>query len=266
MAGETVEPTEFNGEIAPEVEVDGVLPSDEPKVVESDDWVKENTSENGKLFGQFDDMQSALEHYRKQEVTHTNNMRDIKNEQKSKQEEGKSIQADLQAEQTRQDTLVSISTSLTDNSMQFTDEMITELETAGISQAEAKVVAYEAKETIEANYTVLGGKEAYDETMEFGATIYDEAQQASIMNSIKNNQVSPEFRELALLGLKAKMGGEITPTRVAGRSANEPSVAGYTDFSELSKDRQASKRDPSVRAKYLKKLSLTDDKVLSLYG
>jgi len=269
MAGEEVVQTEFVGDLNPETVEDVTLPSEETEVKSSDDFIKENTSENGKLFGQFDDMQSALEHYRKQEITHTNNMREIKNEQKSKQEEVQSVQADLEQEQAKQNTLVDISQELLDNGMSFSDDMTAKLEEAGVSKAEAQVAAYQAKEITESNYAISGGKDSYMADMEYATTIYDEAQQAGIMNSIKNNQVTPEFRELALLGLKYKQGITTHPEgqapRVSGRSVNEPSVQGYTDQAQLFADRRASKKNPVMKAKYLAKLALTDDKVLTLH-
>jgi len=271
MVGEANTQTEFVGDLNPEVTADVNLPSEETQVQPSEDWVKENTSENGKIFGQFDDMQSALEHYRKQEITHTNNMREIKNEQKAKQEEVQSVQADLEQEQTKANVLSSMSQELLDNGMVFTDDMSTKLEEGGLTKAEAQVAAYQAKEITESNYAVLGGQEQYNQAMEYATTIFDEGQQKSIMDSIKNNNVSPEFRELALLGLQSKMGGtqpsgeEGQSPRVSGRSVNEPSVQGYTSQEELFADRRASKRNPAMKSKYLAKLALTDDKVLSLH-
>ncbi len=265
MAGETQ--TEFNGEVnEPEV-TEGVLPSDEPKVESSDDWIKDNTSENGKLFGRFDKMEDALDYYREQEVTHTNNMREVKNEQKAKQEEAKSVQADLEAESLKNEAIDNMSQKLIENGMVFTDEMTEEL--GDISQMEVKVNAYEKKEIIEHNYTVLGGKEQYNEAMEFAGTIYDESQQKAMMDSIANNQVSPEFRELALLGLQAKMGGnpsdEQATTRISGRSANEPAVQGYSSQEEMFDDRRKGQKNPVKKEEYLRRLALTDDRIMSLH-
>ena len=270
MAGEEAVQTEFVGDLNPETTEDVTLPSEEAQVPSGEDWVKENTSENGKLFGQFDDMQSALEHYRKQEITHTNNMREIKNEQKSKQEEVQSVQADLEQEQTKQNTLVNISQELLDNGMSFTEDMAAKLEEGGVSKAEAQVAAYQAKEITESNYAILGGEEQYNQAMQYAETIYDEGQQKGMMDSIKNNDVSVEFRELALLGLQTKMGVTNTSDEgqspgISGRSVNEPSVQGYTSQEELFADRRASKRNPALKAKYLQKLGLTDDKILSLH-
>jgi len=260
---EVIEQTEFVGELDTEIKAEGVLPSDE---VEAPDWVKENTSDNGKIFGRFDTMESALDYYKAQEVTHTNNMRDIKNEQKSKQEEVQSIQAELQAETLKIETMSKISQELLNNNMTFSDDMTKSLEDSGITPAEAKVMAYELRETNLASYEVMGGEDKYNEAMEFATTIYDETQQASIMNAIKNNQVSKEFRELALLGLQSKMSGSDTPSRIVGNSDNAPSIRGYGSFTELTKDRTMAKRDKTLMPQYLAKLALTDDRVLSLHG
>ena len=259
----------LSGDINAVPDADIVLPSEEVAVPTTDEYLSTNTHENGKLFGRFESTEEALEFYKKQEVTHTNNMRELKDEQKAKTEEVQSVQADLTAEQTRITNLSELTSKLVDNGMLFNDEINSQLEEHGLNRFEVEANAYKAKEAVEANYAVAGGKESYDGLMEFATTIYDEGQQAKILDSIKNNQVSPEFRELAILGLKVKQGGN-TPApeqpaeRIVGQSYNQPAVQGYTDQQELFNDRRASKSNPAMKAKYLAKLAITDSRVLSL--
>jgi len=259
----------LSGDLNPPVE-DAVLPSEEAEVPTTDDYLKTNTHDNGKLFGRFESTEEALEFYKKQEVTHTNNMRELKDEQKAKTNEVQSVQADLETEQTRVSNLSDMTNKLIDNGMSFSDEMISQLEEQGLNKFEIESTAYKAKEAIEVNYATAGGKEAYDGLMEYATTIYDETQQDSILRNIKDNQVSKEFRELAILGLKAKQGGvtqevNATTERIVGKSANESGVKGYGSQQELFADRRASQNSPAMKAKYLAKLAITDNRILTLH-
>jgi hypothetical protein len=61
-------------------------------------------------------------------------------------------------------------------------------------------------------------------------------------------------------------GEEPIAPRIEGQSPSSIPTRGYTNFNELSADRKASQKNPSMKEAYLKKLALTDDKVLSLYS
>lgn len=268
----TEAPQEIGGMEEGALQQEATLPSEEQHVVTLDDFIKENTSDNGKLFGQFDDVQSALDYYRKQEVTHTNKMRELKNEEKAKQEEIQSVQADLETQQKVQQTIQDLVPQYMQNNMELNDEMISTLKEVGLSEAEIKLGAYELRDKINSAHQVVGGKENYDAMMMWAGENLDEATKADFDKSVQTIGSDSKVGVLAIEALYNRFqnnskdfqqNGE-QQTRLMGQSKPQEVVRGYTNQADMFADRRASEKNPALKAKYLQKLALTDEKVV--YG
>ena len=231
---------------------ENIEPIVEVELSTTEQWAKDNTHENGKFFGRFDTMEEGMDFYKQQEITHTNKMREFKDVEKGKVEAETIAQETQEAATNKANALIDIGSRLSDNGMVMTDEMITEIDDSGLTVAEAKVQAYESKAINEATYQVLGGKENYDVAMEYATTIFDENQQKGMMDSIRNNYVSKEFRELAMLGLQSKMnsGEQVAQPRVTGVSPSAVVNKGYDTIQAYNAGRKAASTNPALRAKH----------------
>ncbi len=263
---------EYTGDIEPATEE--VLPSEEVVEPTLDDFIKENTSENGKLYGQFDDVESALKHYRKQEITHTNNMRELKNDNKAKQEEVQSVQAELETIQKQEQVIESLIPSFIENDMKLTDDMLAQITETGLDERDVRLKAYEVKDNAEAMkakaYAVTNGDaEEYNNMISWANEQLSDSDKNSFDKAIKGLSDGSDIGLLAIEGLYnryQKRDGieQVTPQRVQGTSPKTASNRGYTNFDELRADRAKAQNNPVLREQYLKKLSMTDDRVLSL--
>lgn len=245
-----------------------LLPSEMEPEITLDDFLKDNTSENGKLYGRFDNPIEALKFFREQEVKHTNTMREIKEGQK----EAEQIGSEMEAVKEKMSKLSELSMEVAKMDMNISDEIKAQMQELDISEQEIKLGAYEARDTINRIYGYAGGEEAYTSLMDWGSTQYDETQTAKISEAIRNNLVPDEIKELAILGLKYKQGGnqpnqqEETYQRIEGTHKNTSDNGGYRSFEELIKDRKESQKNPALRAKYQSKLMKTDEAILKRFG
>jgi hypothetical protein len=263
----------LTGELEPQGEV--TLPSDvviEPTI---DDFISSNTSENGKLFGQFDNVTQALEHYRKQEITHTNNMRELKNAEKSKQNEVQSVQAELETTQAQEAIVSELLPEFINNNMKLTDEMVEKIKATGLDEKDIRLKAYEVRENAEAMkakaYAITGNGEEYSAMIAWSQDKLSDADKSNFDKAIQGLNGDSAIGALAIEGLYNRYKNRdnqsnepIQQTRVQGESPKIAPTGGYTNFNDLSRDRQASQKNPALREQYLKKLSMTDDRVLSL--
>ena len=247
-----------------------VLPSDEVAVVSTEDYVTNNTSENGKLFGRFDDVASALDHFREQEVKHTNNMRELKEGQKAEAAEKVGEEAKVEAEQNRVAKINELVPQMLQNNMQITDDMKEVMTEAGLSQAEIELGAYKVRDLTQKAFQVYGGEEQFHAVKAWADENLDDAtKQAFDVNMGDMIQGKEEVGILAMEGLLARYNqsqGDVNvapATRIQGTSSVARNV-GYASQAEMFQDKRASDKNPAMRAAYQKKLSVTPDNVI--YG
>lgn len=247
-----------------------VLPSEQAEVKTLDDFIAENTGENGKLYGRFDDPMQALEHFKAQEVTHTNNMREIKNGQKAQEQEQETAQQEQAATQARNAKVNELVPEFIQNGMQLNDEMISALEETGISKAEIELGAYKVREATTTAFNTVGGEDNYKSMMAWAGENLDAETKASFDNDISAMMSGKsQVGSLAIEGLYARFqnaGGAAAPQsqeRVAGGQQSAPE-RGYSSQAEMLADKRAAEgsRDPGALQRYQRKLARTPDKVI----
>jgi len=246
------------------------LPSDEVVAPTIDDYISANTSDNGKLFGRFDDVASALDHFREQEIKHTNNMREIKEGQKEVEQKQSEQAAKAEAEQTRVAKINELVPQMLENNMSITDEMKTVMEEAGLSQAEIELGAYKVRDITQKAFAVYGGQEKFEQVKAWAEENLDEAtKRAFDINMGDMVQGKEAVGILAMEGLLSRYekanAGEIQPVqRVEGTPTGRTSTRGYASQAEMFKDKRAADNDPKLRAAYQAKLNQTADNII--YG
>jgi len=253
----------------PEPEV--VLPSEESAKPNFEEYLQANTSENGKLFGRFDDVTAALDHFREQEIKHTNNMREIKESQKQLTQQQEEEQANAQAEAERISKINELVPKMLENNMQVTPEMMSVMEESGLSQAEVELGAYKVREITNMAYQIYGGRENFEQVKSWAEENLDDAtKQAFDMNLADMVKGNTGVGVLAMEGLlarynKANQGEEPKQyNRVEGSQVPRQTNVGYKSQSEMIKDRRAAEKNPTLMKAYMNKLSKTPDSVV--YG
>ena len=253
-----------SGETPP---VEPTLPSETPAAAPSaEDYLTTNTAENGKLFGRFDDVPSALEHFRQQEVTHTNNMRTLKEEQRNAETATTSEQETKQAEAQRVQNLNALIPQFVQNNMQMTPELEQAIVDGGLSAAEVELGAYKVRDAANKAYGIVGGQEEYTAMMAWAGENLDDNTKAGFDSDIKTMLAGgSSVGSLAIEGLHARYkAGQTTPTqRIEGATVQQV-TRGYNSQAEMFADMRAADRDPALRPAYDKKMSLTSDTVI--YG
>ena len=246
------------------------LPSEQAEVKTLDTFIAENTSDNGKLYGRFDTPAEALEHFRAQEVTHTNKMRELKDGQKAQEQETQTQQEQREAEQTRNAKVNELVPAFITNGMQLNDEMISALEETGISKAEIELGAYKGREATTTAFNTVGGEDNYKSMLAWAGENLDAETKTSFDNDISAMMSGKsQVGSLAIEGLYArfeKAGGQAAPQsqeRISGGQQSAPE-RGYASQKEMLADKRAAEgsRDPGALQRYQRKLGKTSDQVI----
>jgi len=245
-----------------------LLPSEQAEVKTFDQFLAENRGENGKLYGRFDTPEQALQYFRDQEVTHTNKMREIKNEQKEQEQTQQQREEQQRIEQQRVSTLNELVPQFMQNNMQLNDEIQSKLAEAGITPAEIELGAYKVRDAVSKAYSIVGGEETYKSMMAWAGETLDDATKAAFDNDI-SAMISGKsgVSSLAIEGLygryqAAQQNGE-SPDRIRGNTQTAP-TRGYQTQAEMLRDKAAIEktRDPAARKRYESKLAMTPDSVI----
>ncbi len=256
-------PNEVDGQVEP------TLPSDEVETPSFDTYLENNRSENGKLFGRFDTPEQALDHFREQEVKHTNNMRDLKDEQKQHVQDEQSVQDAKQQETDRIQKLGELTPAFIENGMNMTPELKQAIMDGGLSEAEVELGAYKLRDSIDRAYSVVGGKEEYTAMLQSEVVqSMDDETKAEFDLAIKSMIGGKStMGVLAIEGMyaryKAGDSGEVVSNRVEGHTAPN-TVSGYKTQAEMLKDKRAADKNPALRKAYSEKMGRTSDSVV--YG
>lgn len=245
-----------------------ILPSEQAEVKTFEQFLEENKSENGKLYGRFDTPEQALQYFREQEITHTNKMREIKNEQKEQEQTQQEREAQQQQEQQRMATINELVPEFMQNNMELTDDMAAKLEEGGISRSEIELGAYKVRDAVSKAHSVVGGKENYESMMAWAGETLDDATKAAFDNDISALiEGKSGVSALAIEGLygryqAAQQSGE-QPSRISGNTQTVPE-RGYKTQAEMLADKRAVERsgDPAARQRYQAKLGMTPDSVI----
>ena len=247
-----------------------LLPSEESEVKTFDQFLDENRSENGKLYGRFDTPEQALSYFREQEVTHTNKMREIKNKEKEQEQTQQEREAQQAQEQARTATINELVPTFIENGMSLTDDMEAKLTESGLSKTDIELGAYKVREAVGKAHEVVGGKEKYEAMLAWAGENLDDATKTAFDNDV-SALISGKsgISTLAIEGLynrfQSAQNGDVQPGRISGNTQT-PQVRGYQNQKELLADKTAADRsgDPAVRQRYQAKLAMTPDSVV--YG
>ena len=278
---EPKESVEFSGDIGSGNEEEPLLPTEQKELEEfesktqqeQEDWIKEFTHENGKLFGRFETVKDALKFYRELEIKHTNKMREIKNDERQKEQELNEIKNEIETKEKQEKVISELIPSFIENGMELTDDMVQQLEEVGLDRKDVELGAYKVKERINQVYEKFGGKDNYEEFRSWVASDEVSDKDKSEFNKAIELLNTPNaiVGELAMEGLYnrylAKKANETNPViqhRLSGEVRGGADIKPYTSQEELFKDRRAAQSDPALREKYLARLAITPEKVLSL--
>lgn len=270
-----MEATEQQPQVEPQVEQQqaepssddvGGLPSEQKQLsFELTDEIKENYLKGDKILGKYESLEQLIESHKHLQDKHAQYVDGVKSQEKEIVQSVEQQQQELVKTQ----TVTEATEALLSNGMEFTEELEAKIEEVGVSKSDVELAAYKAKEAMSHQYDVAGGKEQYEQIMQFATQVFDESQQQAIMSNIRDNQVTPEFRELALLGLKYKMeqDGTVTeqPQRISGETVNV-GIKPYEDKRSLFADKAyidspAGKRDTAAQKRYRARLAVTPEEV-----
>ncbi len=247
-----------------EEQIEPTLPSEQVEQPTFDEYVATNTSENGKLFGRFDNAESALDYFRNQEVTHTNNMRALKEEQKTNATTQQTEEVAKQEEAQRVQKVNEMIPSFIENGMKMSDEMSTLIQESGMSAAEVELGAYKVRELQKTAYDVYGGEEKFHAVKAWANDNLDEATKGSFDVSMQgmmkgNTQVGV----LAMEGLLARYNSANgqPSQRVTGSTPHTPTT-GYSSQADMFKDKREADKNPALRDAYQRKMALTKDSII----
>lgn len=248
-----------------ETNTEPMLPSEQEAIVTDEQYLEENRHENGRIFGKFSNIKEALEYYRKQEVTHTNNMRDVKEKQKSQEQEESETVQNLQKERLREQAILDIVPSFIENGMSLTDEMFAQAESVGVSKSDLELGAYKLKDALNEAHSVVGGKEEYDRMMAWaGENMSEGIKKEFDIDIQKLINGEKTVGRLAIKGMYAEYKSGNTPTRVYGDSRPANDSHGYKTQADLLRDYRAASKsgDPSLMRKHKEKVSKTHDSIV----
>lgn len=265
---ETPNTTEVETPVVTEEVDGGSLPSYQDEVSTSlekfsldDEFVSKNFK-NGKLYGRFDSLQAVLDTLKKVEDSHSNVMRDIKG--------GKYQEVDQnQVQQQKvQETVMSLIPEYMENGMQLTPELEAKLTESGVDIRDVKLGAIEFKEALTKSYEVVGGKEVYDNMIEWAKDNLSEQEIADFNLGVKNINSS----KYAIKGLfaeyqQATANGE-PPRRVYGDDVGNSTVARpYATLDEVLRDRAyisgKGRMDSKAIELHNKRMAMTPDSVFN---
>ncbi len=236
------------------------------------DEIKEQYLRGEKLLGKYDSLEQLIEAHKHIQDKHSQFVEEVKTTEKEMTSE-----VEKQAQEVKKaKTLAEIATEVLASDMQITEDIRSKMNELGLSETEVKLSAYEAKEMLKRQYEVVGGEEQYKELMRYGSEVFAPEQREAIVKTIQNGLVPPEFRELALLGLKyrkevldADKDGGRSQERIMGETTNV-SIKPYTDKRELFRDKRyidspAGRRDANAQKMYRARLAITPPEVYRGY-
>ena len=226
----------------------------------------EEIVKDGMIGGKFKTVADMMASYQELEGKYANARRDLAGGEQQEQQEQQQQQEQEQILAKQQETINAILPKFIENGMQLTDELLTQAKEAGLDERDVKLKAYEIREATQKAYTVVGGKENYDQMLAWGATALSPEQKIEFDRGLASG-----MSEYAIKGLwtefeKAKANG--TYSRMEGNPAPQ-SEKGYSSRAELYRDKdiaEASRRrgDDTLWKKYQAKLKITPHEVLGI--
>ena len=151
--------------------------------------------------------------------------------------------------------------------MVLTPEMEKTATDAGIDIRDLKIGAMELRETTQKAYTVVGGKENYDNMLAWGRENMDDTQKAAF-----DKDVTGAMSAYAIKGLYGEYQEALASGTAVQRVEGQPAFAGikpYVDRKELYKDKDycespQGRRDPAAIKNYRARLKATPNSVLGI--
>ena len=220
---------------------------------------------DGMIDGKFKTVEDMISSYRELEAKYANTRREMTQAEKQQQSEAQKLQEQQQLQMKQQEVLNDILPQFVENGMQLTDEILAKAQEVGIDEKDLKLGAYEVREQTQRAYSVVGGKENYQQMMSWAKENLTQEQKIDFDRSLTN----PALGEFAIKGLwnEYKKAGS-QGYRVQG----QPSAGGLKPYSsrrEVYMDKDIAEKarqrgDIATWNRYKARLDITPNEVLGI--
>jgi hypothetical protein len=245
------------------------LPSETPAPVELESLTQglEELVKDGMIGGKFKTVADMMASYKDLEAKYANARRELVQDGGNQQQQQEQQQQEQQQlVQKQQEVINDLLPKFIENGMQLNDELIQKAKEVGIDERDIKLKAYEVKEAAQKAYSVVGGKENYEQMLNWAKEALPQEKKVEF-----DKGLASDMSEFAIKGLwyefeKAKKDGSYE--RITGNPSPD-TLRGYTNRAELYRDKdfaeQARRRgDNTLWEKYQAKLRVTPQSVLGI--